>query len=117
MSEISQKIKSVIRFVIRVTTMRNQRKVRLSQKRNSAHEFNKNSQMITIPTTDNRVALQRNTAKKDEEIKDNKRQTMKHHLQLQEYQTTSNQYQKKKETQSKATRKPFTFIAECCDAL
>eukprot|EP00971_Amphidinium_carterae_P305963 6080132-Amphidinium_carterae.1 len=40
MSEISQKIKSVIRFVIRVTTKRNQRKVRMSLEVKSAREFN-----------------------------------------------------------------------------
>eukprot|EP00971_Amphidinium_carterae_P155995 3092608-Amphidinium_carterae.1 len=39
MSEISQKIKSVIRFVICVTTMRNQRQVKMSLKEKSARKF------------------------------------------------------------------------------
>eukprot|EP00971_Amphidinium_carterae_P075055 1483497-Amphidinium_carterae.1 len=39
MSEVSQKIKSVLKFVIRATTMRYQRKVRSGKSENSARDF------------------------------------------------------------------------------
>eukprot|EP00971_Amphidinium_carterae_P209381 4153266-Amphidinium_carterae.1 len=49
MSEISQKIRSVIRFVIKVTMKRNQREVRLSQKDISARECLKNTPKMENP--------------------------------------------------------------------
>eukprot|EP00971_Amphidinium_carterae_P325084 6455178-Amphidinium_carterae.2 len=53
MSNISQRIKSVIRFVIKVTIKRNQRKLRSGKSRNSARDLLKNAPKWNNPKKGN----------------------------------------------------------------